>query len=253
MAEGYIKLYRSLIDWEWYDDINVCRLWTHLLLTTNFKPGKWHGIEYESGQRIVSISGLADETGLSFKQVRTALDKLKSTKEVSTNRAYHGANGMSVVTIENWDKFQSCDSEAACERADKGQAWGKLRATEEERKKERIYREDTNVSSLSEQKIPTPKTLKSFPHDSEPYKVAVYLDKKICERLPDRKRSDESRLQAWAREFERTNRIDGKNWDAIAEVLVFSQKDKFWQNNILSAKKFREKYDQLCLKMKSEG
>jgi hypothetical protein len=33
---GYIKLYRSLLKWEWYDDSNVFRVFMHLLLTANY-------------------------------------------------------------------------------------------------------------------------------------------------------------------------------------------------------------------------
>ena len=39
---GWIKLHRNLLDWEWYSDIKVCRVFLHLLLTANFKDGNWN-------------------------------------------------------------------------------------------------------------------------------------------------------------------------------------------------------------------
>lgn len=41
-TEGFINLHRKILDWEWYDDINVFRVFTHLLLTVNWTPAKWH-------------------------------------------------------------------------------------------------------------------------------------------------------------------------------------------------------------------
>ena len=32
MNDGYIKLHRKIVDWEWYDDLPVFRLFIHLPL-----------------------------------------------------------------------------------------------------------------------------------------------------------------------------------------------------------------------------
>ena len=34
---GWIKLHRTLKDWEWYDDINATRLLVHLLISVNYQ------------------------------------------------------------------------------------------------------------------------------------------------------------------------------------------------------------------------
>ena len=99
---NWIKLNRAILDWEWYDDVNVARVFIHLLLTANYEPKNWHGIQIERGQRVISIGGLAEETGLTVRQTRTALDKLKSTGEL-TSRA---TNKYTLVTLENYSKFQ---------------------------------------------------------------------------------------------------------------------------------------------------
>ncbi len=99
---GYIKIYRSLLKWEWYDDANTFRVFLHLLLTVNHEDSKWHGIVVKRGSRICSFRKLAAETGLSVDQTRTAIKHLKSTHEIThdANREY------SVFTINNYDKFQ---------------------------------------------------------------------------------------------------------------------------------------------------
>lgn len=102
MNGNYIKLNRSILDWEWYDDINVARVFIHILLTANYKPKRWHGIEIDRGQRVISISGLAEETGLTVQQTRTALDKLFATGELTKS----ATSRYTLITVENYNKFQ---------------------------------------------------------------------------------------------------------------------------------------------------
>ena len=95
----------------------------------------------------------------------------------------------------------------------------------------------------------TPCAKKTFDHEDRAYMAAVYLDKRICQRVPSQKHADERTLQNWADAFDKCNRLDGRSWDDISRVLKFSQDDSFWQGNILSGKKFREKYLQLASQM----
>ena len=81
--KGFIVLHRSLLDWEWYTDTNTCHLFTHLLLTVNHTPKEWKGITIARGQRVASYSKLALETGLTVKEIRTALNHLKQAGEVA--------------------------------------------------------------------------------------------------------------------------------------------------------------------------
>ena len=41
---GFILLHRSILRWEWYGDLNTARLFIHLLLTVNYEPQRWQGI-----------------------------------------------------------------------------------------------------------------------------------------------------------------------------------------------------------------
>jgi len=99
---GFIKVHRSIINWEWYHDINMHRLFTHLLYRANHKDNKFEGILIKKGQTMVGRIKLAEETGLSQQQVRTCLDKLKSTNEITIT----STNRYSMLTLNNWDKYQ---------------------------------------------------------------------------------------------------------------------------------------------------
>ena len=81
--QGWVKLHRQLLDWEWFDDHNTFRLFMYLLLKTNHKNAKWRGVEIKCGEVLISIEKLAKSTTLSVQQVRTSLSKLKSTGEIT--------------------------------------------------------------------------------------------------------------------------------------------------------------------------
>lgn len=119
MNSGYIKLFRSLLKWEWYDDVNTCRLFIHLLLTANYRDTKWHGVDIPAGSRACSIRSLAKETGLTERMVRTSLNRLKSTREVTQTIKPK----FSIISIKNYAEYQSgdtvCDTQATQSKEDK--------------------------------------------------------------------------------------------------------------------------------------
>lgn len=100
--DGYIKLHRKMTEWEWYSDSNTKTVFLHLLLEANFKPTKYRGVELEAGQLVVTQEALAMKLGLSRQNVRTAIEHLKSTKEITTRKE----KGITVTTIENWAMYQ---------------------------------------------------------------------------------------------------------------------------------------------------
>lgn len=103
----WIKLHRKLLKWEWYSDINVTRLFIHLLLTANWKDGRFQGIEIPKGSLITGRKKLAKETGLSEQQIRTALTKLKSTNEITIKTT----SKYSIISIQNYDVYQETDQQ----------------------------------------------------------------------------------------------------------------------------------------------
>lgn len=105
IMNGFIKIYRSLIGWEWYDDLNTTRLFIHLLLTVNYENQPWQGIEIKRGQRVTSIGKLAQETGLSYQNIRTSISRLKSTGEITIK----STNKYTLITVENYGLYQDSD------------------------------------------------------------------------------------------------------------------------------------------------
>ena len=120
--EGYIKLYRQVMKWEWYDDANTFRLFIHLLLKANYEDAQWRGLKIKRGQLFTSIGHLSHELKISDKAIRIALDKLIKTKEVASK----GASNGTMITICKYDSYQSSFK---TEGQTEGQARGERGAT----------------------------------------------------------------------------------------------------------------------------
>lgn len=126
----YIKLYRDLTEWEWYSDINTCRLFIHMLLKANWKDGNFKGTTVPRGSFISSIGKLADETALTVREVRTGISHLKLTGEV-TSKAF---SKYTVFTVKNYDLYQSSDTKSDKQVTSKRHSNDMLTTTIEEKK-----------------------------------------------------------------------------------------------------------------------
>jgi len=102
MNNGFIVLYRSLLEWEWYTDANTTRLFIHCLLRANHKDNKWQGMTIDRGSFVTSYQSLAGELGLTISQIRTSIDKLKITGEI----AHKSHTKYGVITINKYDDYQ---------------------------------------------------------------------------------------------------------------------------------------------------
>jgi len=131
MSSGWISLHRKLLDWEWYDDPNTMRLFIHCLLRANFESTKWRGHDIERGQFITSYATLSSELKLSPKQIRVALDKLKRTGEVASK----SSSQHTVITVNNYLKYQDRGTLWGKQGANEGQAEGKRGATDNKNNK----------------------------------------------------------------------------------------------------------------------
>ena len=121
--EGWARFHRKIFEWEWYTDANTFRLFFHLVLIANYSDARWRGKEIKRGQHITSINKLSLALNLTEKQIRTAMDKLKKTNEITTV----GSNKNTLVTIVNYDVYQ--------ERHDtKGEQKGEQKSNERQTK-----------------------------------------------------------------------------------------------------------------------
>ena len=145
---GFIKIHRNIRDWGWYDDANTLAVWIHILIDANYEERTWHGETVGVGSMITSVASLAEQTGLTYKQVRTCLSRLIEDGKIVTK----GANKWTRITICDYDSYMLGGEGAGRtngeQKANKGQAEGEQRATLKEYKEE-YNTSDTKVSSYS--------------------------------------------------------------------------------------------------------
>lgn len=126
MDRGWVKCYRKEIDWEWYKVPNTAHLFHHLLLMANHKDGKWRGIDVPKGCLITSLDKLSSQTGLSVKEVRTALNNLIRTKCVAKSTTHR----YTLLKVENYEMYQGEGKPTGMLGASQGQSEGKVGASQ---------------------------------------------------------------------------------------------------------------------------
>ena len=102
-SQGHIKIDRRILNWEWYRDSNMVHVFLHLLLTANYSDSRFQGFLVKRGQLITGRLKLATTLGLTEMQIRTCLNKLKSTNEITIK----STNKFSIITICKYDSYQS--------------------------------------------------------------------------------------------------------------------------------------------------
>lgn len=143
---SYIRLDRKMLTWEWADDPNMVALWIRILLDANYYENQWHGEIYESGSFPTSIHKLSKETGLSERSVRTCLNKLKSTHEVTIKPTSKGTK----IIVNKWAFYQglSDDCDKQIDKQSDKRATSDRQATDNTiRKKESKESKEVNIYS----------------------------------------------------------------------------------------------------------
>ena len=105
---GYIKLHRSILGWEWWQDEHTRSVFLWLLLNANWEDSRFRGYEVPKGSLVVGRKKLAKELKISEQSIRTSLEHLKSTNEITIK----STNKFSIVSITNWEKYQGIENES---------------------------------------------------------------------------------------------------------------------------------------------
>lgn len=213
---GWIKLHRKILDWEWYDDANTFRVFIHLLLKANHDPIKWHGIQIKKGQIAVGRKQLAKELKLSEKNIRTALKHLISTNEVATKTT----NLFSIITITNYDKYQQSGQQNGQRVASGWPAGGHKQEGKE-------YKEGKENNILSKNKF-----------SDDVFSLYKFFISTLPERLQPKR---ESVKNLWLDVLDKCIRINHYNPDQIKLIIEVFRNDSFWRKNFLSPVKLRNK------------
>lgn len=153
IEDGWIKLWRKFLDWEWFSDAKMVQLFLYLLLSASIKQRKWKGIVLERGQLVTTYPELSKKTRQSVKNLRTALDRLEEGQIIGRQPT----NKYTIITICNFDSYQTKEEPEwqtnGRQTAGQGQTNGRQTAgiiaeEKEECREEVEHRNNNNTLSL---------------------------------------------------------------------------------------------------------
>ena len=102
--DGYICLYRKMLDWEWMQEPLTAHLFTCMLLMANQEEGwRYKGVALHAGQFVTSLAKLAKRSGLSVKEVRKRLERLQESGELEV---VCDSTRNTTITICNYGFYQ---------------------------------------------------------------------------------------------------------------------------------------------------
>lgn len=101
--KGHIKLHRKILDWKWFKHPPTVVTFITILETVEWRKNT--GLK--PGQIITTQAELMELTGLSRQQIRTALEHLISTKEITIEPTTESTKPASLITVENWRFYQA--------------------------------------------------------------------------------------------------------------------------------------------------
>jgi hypothetical protein len=107
MHRGYLKLWRKLLEWEWFRYSEMVHLFIYLLLSANRKESRFMGVQIERGQLVTGRNSLSEKLGMSSQTVRTCISRLKSTNEITIK----STNKFSIITLCNFETYQFTENE----------------------------------------------------------------------------------------------------------------------------------------------
>ena len=99
---SFIKLDKKIVDWGWFTDGNMLKVWLYLLVNAQYKPTEFKGIKLERGQILIGRKKLAEKLGMTEQSVRTCINRLKSTNEITIK----STNKYSLITIVKYAFYQ---------------------------------------------------------------------------------------------------------------------------------------------------
>lgn len=136
---GWVKIHRKFLEWEWYDKPEMVSLFLFCLMSANHEDGTWQGQEIKRGQFITGRYSLSSKIGISVQTIRTCLARLEQTGEITQK----STNRFSIITIAKYNDYQIDDSKLTNNQ----QTTNKQLTTNKKYKNDKKEKNNTNTSN----------------------------------------------------------------------------------------------------------
>ncbi|MEJ9151044.1 hypothetical protein [Bacillus smithii] len=234
--QGYIKDHRKELNSDiWMMPPLYHRVWQYLKYQANYieryiPMSDGSKLLIKKGQHLTSIRKIARgvgyyEKGLwhepNPKTIDTILKWMEKNNMITIDR---GNRQYTLITILNWDLYQATDEDK--ETAD----------------------DDSKTPKAPKKK----KSAVKYPEDSTYYKMAQYFYQRVAAVAKAEGLSHliiKADLQKWADDMRKLIEIDKVDKRLARDVMDWVTTDSFWKTNVLSAKKLRDKFSELAIRM----
>jgi len=110
---GWIKLHRKFLKWEWMTKPDMVVVFLYLLLSANSEDGQWQGITIKRGQVITGRKIMSKNLKISEQKCRYCVERLKSTNEITSQ----ATNRYTIITIVKYEDYQGQDKKLTSKTA----------------------------------------------------------------------------------------------------------------------------------------
>lgn len=103
--QGWVKLHRKLVEWEWYDDIPTRLVFIDLLIRVSHKERKWQGLLLNKGSIVTTYDEIAERNKLTYDVARNTIKKLVDTHVITKQKTHNKL----LINVLNYGKYQGND------------------------------------------------------------------------------------------------------------------------------------------------
>lgn len=242
-ALGFIALYRSIETSPTFKALGAIQqsIAIRLLLHANHKDNEWFDngqqkmIVIKRGQLITSRASIKkwfnNDPLVTDQRIRTTLTKLEKLEFLTKEATNH----YTLITLCHYNDYQSL-RETTNQRSNQA-------PTKEQPSNNQALTTNNHVNHDNQLKDNSPKSKKRIYNvDSIHYQLAEYLFEEMKKNNPEARNPD---FNKWANDIRLMMEIDKRKEEQVRNMITWSQSNDFWKGNILSAKKLRDKYDQM--------
>lgn len=218
------------------------------------------------GGKPVKVSEVVQDLGSNERTIRRNLTKLKDSGYIESTRTPYGE----VFKVKNSKKFvrnrvknnkpkkqgvsdmkKGTDKNVLSQNEESGQKLHRDRTKMSERTDENVL---SNKIERIEKDIKTTSS-KKYDEDNTYFKMATYFHERVSKVANDAGISHlikKSNMQTWADDMRKLVELDQVDKRLAKDVMDWVTEDSFWRTNVLSARKLREKFMELAIKMNAE-
>ena len=102
MQNGWIKLNRKILNWEFWGDAKMVQIFIYCLARANSKPASYKGVTIERGSFTTTAGLMAKENNMSKATLYKCLKALQDSGSIEVQ----GTNKYTMVKVLKYDEYQ---------------------------------------------------------------------------------------------------------------------------------------------------